>query len=128
MMCEHVRLCDRKEKEIIIYIFQYAVLELPTHDDFNSVVYYAVPACTAWLENITMKVSPKKDKRVKIARVTYAAICKWPPDETKLSDYLEKKKKPTDIWITYENVQILKFCSKYNIFFLLDFFPLRTKN
>lgn len=65
-----------------------------------------MPACIAWLKNI--KVCAKDGKQV-----GFAAICKWPPDESKLSDYLEKRKKPTDTWVTYENVKILKFCSKY---------------
>ncbi|GAB1860769.1 DUF4806 domain-containing protein [Camponotus japonicus] len=82
----------------------YAVLELPVHDQFESNIY-AVPACTAWLENITVQINAKDDKQA-----TFAAICKWPPDECKLSDYLEKKKKPTDTWIVFKNVKILKFC------------------
>ncbi|XP_071578668.1 uncharacterized protein [Temnothorax nylanderi] len=89
----------------------YAVIELPSRDDdeLKSTVNYAVPACTAWLQNITIKVA-KDDKQGRVTRVTYAAICRWPLDESKLSDYLEKKKKPTDTWVTYENVKILKFC------------------
>lgn len=88
---------------------QYAVLELPIDNELESAIY-AVPACTAWLEDITIKVSTKEGKHV-----TFAALCKWPPDESKLSDYLEKKKKPTENWVTFENVKILKFCSKYYI-------------
>ncbi|XP_070170894.1 uncharacterized protein [Polyergus mexicanus] len=80
----------------------YAILELPIYDEFESNIY-AVPVCTVWLKNI--KVCAKDGKQV-----AFAAICKWPPDESKLSDYLEKRKKPTDTWITYENVKSLKFC------------------
>lgn len=86
---------------------QYAVIELPKNE-FESV--YAVPTCTAWLKNI--KASSKDGKQVSFT----ADECKWPLDESKLSDYLQKKKKPTDAWVTYENVKILKFCSKYHIF------------
>ncbi|XP_025162280.1 uncharacterized protein LOC112590339 isoform X3 [Harpegnathos saltator] len=75
----------------------YAVFKLPIENELESTVY-AMPACTAWLEDITIKVSAKDGKQV-----TFAALCKWPPDELKLSDYLEKRKKPTVNWITYEN-------------------------
>jgi len=37
--------------------------------------------------------------------VTFA-VCKWPLNESKLSDYLEKKKKLTADWVTYKNVKI----------------------
>lgn len=87
---------------------QYAVVELPTirYDESESI--YAVPACTAWLDDITVTMRTKDNKQV-----IFAAVCKWLPDESKLSDYLEKKKKPTNTWIKYENIKILKFCSKY---------------
>ncbi|XP_025158396.1 uncharacterized protein LOC112589428 [Harpegnathos saltator] len=81
----------------------YAVLELPIENELESTVY-VVPACT-WLEDITIKVSAKDGKQV-----TFAALCKWLPHELKLSDHLEKRKKPIVNWITYENVKILKFC------------------
>jgi len=82
---------------------QYAVLELPV----SKSTVYAVPACIKWLENIHIKICTNGKK------TRFAGICKWPPDESKLSDYLEKKKKPTDAWIIYENVKILKLCSAY---------------
>lgn len=108
---------QKKEREKNNYILlQYAVLELPVHDQFESNIY-AVPACTAWLENIIIQISAKDDKQA-----TFAAICKWPPDESKLSDYLEKKKKPTDTWIVYKNVKILKFCSKYYILYYILYY------
>lgn len=67
---------------------QYAVLESPTFDEIlESTDVYAVPTCTAWLENITTKHYAKDGKQI-----TFAALCKWPSDETKLSDYLEKKR------------------------------------
>lgn len=75
---------------------QYAIFELPADDadDFESTEYYAVPACTAWLQNISIKVSKINGKQA-----TFAGACKWPSDESKLSDYLEKKKKPENTWI-----------------------------
>ncbi|XP_071635001.1 supervillin-like [Temnothorax longispinosus] len=68
---------------------KYAVLELPADDadDFESIEYYAVPACTAWLENISIKMSKISGKQA-----TFAGACKWPDDESKLSNYLEKKR------------------------------------
>lgn len=71
---------------------------------------YAVPACTIWLENIYIKTSTENDKAIR-----FASICKWPQDESKLSDYLERKKRPTDTWITYKTVKILKLCSTYRV-------------
>lgn len=100
----------RGNKRNNFILLQYAVLELPVHNEVESNVY-AVPACTAWLKNIKMHAKDGK-------QVTFATLCKWPPDESKLSDYLEKKKKPTDTWVTFKNVKILKFCSKYFIYIL----------
>lgn len=88
---------------------QYAVLELSVHHGSESTIY-AVPVCTIWLENIVTKICTKDGKEA-----MFATICKWPPDESKLSDYLEKKKKPTSNWIIYKDVKILKLCSMYKI-------------
>lgn len=64
------------ERERNNYILlQYAVLELPIDNEFEWTVY-AVPACTAWLENITVKVSAKDGKQIK-----FAALWKWPANE-----------------------------------------------
>lgn len=88
---------------------QYAVLELSVYHGSESTIY-AVLVCTIWLENIVTKICTKDGKET-----MFAAICKWPPDESKLSDYLEKKKKPTSNWIIYKDVKILKLCSMYKI-------------
>ncbi|KYN08252.1 hypothetical protein ALC62_00763, partial [Cyphomyrmex costatus] len=66
----------------------YAVLELFTYDKFEYNVY-AVPACTAWLEDI--KVCEKNGKQV-----TFAAICKWPPNESKLIKSVRQAKTETE--------------------------------
>lgn len=95
---------------------QYAVLELPVHHDFES-TNYAAPVCTVWLENINIKMCTKTSKEA-----IFAAICKWPPNESKLSEYLEKKKKPTNTWIIYKNVKVLKFCSMYNILYMFLYY------
>lgn len=97
-------------------MLQYAVLELPDVHGYKS-TNYAVPACTLWLENVSMKICTETGKES-----LFAAICKWPSDESKLSDYLEKKKKPTNTWITYKHVKILKLCSTYNILYIFLMF------
>ena len=81
--------------------FQYAVIELDGEEG-----KYACVAPTNWLSEAMIH----DDDGVS----TKQAKCWWPVHEKRLSDYVERRKKPdlSNKWRTIFRVPILKLCSK----------------
>ena len=82
-------------KVIVLFVSQYAVIELT-----KGGCTYVTPCPTRWVFNLTIEDGNK------------LAQCFWPRDESKLSDWIERRKKPDPSqWLTF-NVKILRLSSK----------------